>query len=132
VQVTRTEKGVSAAPAPLIEHMDADVAAIAARGDHRLDEDRPPSSRGEAAPRHENTTSTSPLPVEREVDGAGVPLPVLIKATNRKTPRKPWVIDDSVQVRKILNLTVAFNHDAIDGVPARRFMQDLVSQIAKG
>ena len=169
------------------------------------------------------------LPVEREVEGAGVPLPVLIKATNRKTAaeihaeiqqavnhgivnerdfilsehglsklvlqlyyalpsalrvfamqrlfanpfrarelsgtvtvttvnaigkssgwilptrsmhnlsfalgtitRKPWVVDDSVQVREILNLTVAFNHDAIDGVPARRFMQDLVSQIEKG
>ena len=38
----------------------------------------------------------------------------------------------AVQVREILNLTVAFNHDAIDGVPARKFMQDLVSQIEKG
>ena len=46
--------------------------------------------------------------------------------------RKPWVVDDTVQVREILNLTVAFNHDAIDGVPARKFMQDLVRQVEKG
>jgi pyruvate/2-oxoglutarate dehydrogenase complex dihydrolipoamide acyltransferase (E2) component len=46
--------------------------------------------------------------------------------------RKPWVVNDAVQVREILNLTVAFNHDAIDGVPARRFMQDLVGRIEKG
>ena len=122
------------------------------------------------------------LPVERAVEGAGVPLPVLIKGTNRKTAAQihaeiqaainhqivnerdfilsehglsrlalrlyyalpsalrvfatrrlfePWVVDDTVQVREILNLTVAFNHDVIDGVPARRFMQDLVSQIEK-
>jgi hypothetical protein len=46
--------------------------------------------------------------------------------------RKPWVVDGTVQVREILNLTVAFNHDVIDGVPARRFMQDLVSQVERG
>jgi hypothetical protein len=43
--------------------------------------------------------------------------------------RKPWVVDGAVQVREILNLTVAFDHDAIDGVPARHFMQALVKRL---
>lgn len=43
--------------------------------------------------------------------------------------RKPWVVDGELAVREILNLTVAFNHDVIDGVPARQFIQDLVKRI---
>jgi pyruvate/2-oxoglutarate dehydrogenase complex dihydrolipoamide acyltransferase (E2) component len=31
-----------------------------------------------------------------------------------------------------MHLTVTFDHDAIDGVPARRFVQDLVTHIEKG
>jgi hypothetical protein len=43
--------------------------------------------------------------------------------------RKPWVVDGKLAVRDILNLTVAFDHDVIDGVPARKFVQDLVRQM---
>ncbi len=43
--------------------------------------------------------------------------------------RKPWVVDGKLAVRDVLNLTVTFNHDVIDGVPARKFVQDLVRQI---
>lgn len=43
--------------------------------------------------------------------------------------RKPWVVHGEVTARDILNLTVTFNHDVIDGVPARRFVQDLVASI---
>jgi hypothetical protein len=43
--------------------------------------------------------------------------------------RKPWVVDGKLAVRDILSLTVTFNHDVIDGVPARRFIQDLVAAI---
>lgn len=32
--------------------------------------------------------------------------------------KKPWVVDDKIQLRDILHLNVSFNHDAIDGVPA--------------
>lgn len=46
--------------------------------------------------------------------------------------RKPWVVKDSIAVREILHLTVAFNHDVIDGVPARRFVDDLVRHIEHG
>ena len=43
--------------------------------------------------------------------------------------KKPWVVKGKVEVRDILHLTVAFNHDVIDGVPAGRFVQDLVKTI---
>ena len=43
--------------------------------------------------------------------------------------RKPWVVDGELAVRDILNLTVTFNHDVIDGVPARAFVQDLVRHL---
>jgi hypothetical protein len=43
--------------------------------------------------------------------------------------KKPWVVNGKVEVRDILHLTVAFNHDVIDGVPAGRFVQDLVKTI---
>jgi hypothetical protein len=45
--------------------------------------------------------------------------------------KKPWVVDGQVAIREILHLTVTFNHDVIDGVPARRFVQDLVRSIEK-
>lgn len=46
--------------------------------------------------------------------------------------RKPWVVEGEVQVREILHLTLSFDHDVIDGMPAQRFTQDLISHIEKG
>jgi hypothetical protein len=46
--------------------------------------------------------------------------------------KKPLVIDDEIKIRDVLNLTVCFNHDTIDGTPARRFMSDLVNLLHKG
>ena len=46
--------------------------------------------------------------------------------------KKPWIYNGDVAVREIMHLTITFDHDVIDGVPARRFVQDLVSCIEKG
>jgi hypothetical protein len=43
--------------------------------------------------------------------------------------RKPWLVGGRVEARDILHLTVSFNHDVIDGMPARSFVQDLVRSI---
>jgi len=43
--------------------------------------------------------------------------------------KKPWVHNNEVKVREILNLTVSLDHDVIDGAPARRFMQDLIKSL---
>ena len=46
--------------------------------------------------------------------------------------RKPWVVAGRIEAREIMHLTVCIDHDVIDGVPARRFMDDLVARIEKG
>ena len=46
--------------------------------------------------------------------------------------KKPRVVAGAVVAREVMHLTVAFNHDVIDGMPARRFMDDLVSHIEAG
>lgn len=45
---------------------------------------------------------------------------------------KPAVVDGRVEPREILNLTVIFDHDVIDGAPAARFTQRLVELIESG
>jgi len=42
---------------------------------------------------------------------------------------KPWVHKKEIVIREILNLTVIFDHDAIDGMPAARFAGRLVEAL---
>jgi pyruvate/2-oxoglutarate dehydrogenase complex dihydrolipoamide acyltransferase (E2) component len=46
--------------------------------------------------------------------------------------RKPAVIDDHTVSRELLDLTVQFDHDVIDGAPATRFVRRLVELIESG
>lgn len=46
--------------------------------------------------------------------------------------RKPWVVDGAVQARDILHLTVLFDHDTVDGIPAARFIARLVDRLERG
>lgn len=45
---------------------------------------------------------------------------------------KPIVVADQIELREILNLTLVFNHDVIDGAPATRFTRRLVELIESG
>jgi len=45
---------------------------------------------------------------------------------------KPAVVDGRVEPREILNLTVTFDHDIVDGGPATRFVRRLVELIESG
>ncbi|MCB9765257.1 MAG: 2-oxo acid dehydrogenase subunit E2 [Alphaproteobacteria bacterium] len=42
---------------------------------------------------------------------------------------KPRVVDGEIRVRSVLSLTVAFNHDLVDGGPAARFVRDLQARV---
>jgi pyruvate/2-oxoglutarate dehydrogenase complex dihydrolipoamide acyltransferase (E2) component len=42
------------------------------------------------------------------------------------------VVDGQIVPRQILNLTILFGHDVIDGVPAARFTRRLVELIESG
>ena len=48
------------------------------------------------------------------------------------TAWKPAVMGGRIEPREILNLTVVFDHDVIDGAPAARFAQRLVELIESG
>ena len=45
---------------------------------------------------------------------------------------KPVVVDGRIEPREILNLTVSFDHDIVDGGPATRFVRRLVELIESG
>jgi pyruvate/2-oxoglutarate dehydrogenase complex dihydrolipoamide acyltransferase (E2) component len=45
---------------------------------------------------------------------------------------KPAVVDGRIEPREILNLTVTFDHDIVDGGPATRFVKRLVELIESG
>lgn len=45
---------------------------------------------------------------------------------------KPAIVEGRIEPRQILNLTVAFDHEIIDGAPAARFVRRLVELIESG
>ena len=46
--------------------------------------------------------------------------------------RKPAVVEDRIEPREMLSLTVVFDHDIVDGAPAARFGRRLVELIESG
>lgn len=50
----------------------------------------------------------------------------------RGSSRKPAIVEDRIEPREILNLTVVFDHDVVDGAPAARFVERLVDLIESG
>ena len=46
--------------------------------------------------------------------------------------KKPVVLDDKIEIREVLNMTVLFDHDVIDGANATRFMKALIRNIEDG
>ena len=46
--------------------------------------------------------------------------------------RKPGVVDERIEIREYLNMTLNFDHDLIDGAPAARFAQQLIDLIESG
>lgn len=46
--------------------------------------------------------------------------------------RKPGVVDEHIEIREYLDITINFDHDMIDGAPAARFTQQLIDLIESG
>ncbi len=46
--------------------------------------------------------------------------------------KKPVVVDDKIEIREVLNMTILLDHDVIDGAPMARFINDLSDNIEKG
>jgi pyruvate/2-oxoglutarate dehydrogenase complex dihydrolipoamide acyltransferase (E2) component len=43
--------------------------------------------------------------------------------------KKPLVVNDSVEIREVLNITILIDHDVIDGVPMAKFVKELVKEL---
>jgi hypothetical protein len=46
--------------------------------------------------------------------------------------RKPGVVDERIEIREYLHMTINFDHDMIDGAPTARFTQQLIDLIESG
>jgi len=46
--------------------------------------------------------------------------------------KKPGVINDKIEIREYLTMTVLFNHDVVDGAPATRFISRLGELVESG
>ena len=65
--------------------------------------------------------------------GWGIPVPNhTLQLTLGGIAEKPGVVDNQIQVRKYLSVTISFDHDIIDGAPAARFTQRLKELIESG
>lgn len=40
---------------------------------------------------------------------------------------RPWVVDGQIQIRKIMNIGVTFDHRVLDGLTAAKFNQEIVT-----
>ena len=60
--------------------------------------------------------------------GGGWGIPVsshTLQLTLGGIAEKPGIVDNQIEIRKYLSVTISFDHDIIDGVPAARFTQRL-------
>jgi pyruvate/2-oxoglutarate dehydrogenase complex dihydrolipoamide acyltransferase (E2) component len=65
--------------------------------------------------------------------GWGIPVPNhTLQLTLGGIARKPGIVDDKIEVREYLSVTISFDHDIIDGAPAARFTQRLKELIESG
>jgi pyruvate/2-oxoglutarate dehydrogenase complex dihydrolipoamide acyltransferase (E2) component len=46
--------------------------------------------------------------------------------------KKPVVVDEEVQIREMLNMTILVDHDVIDGAPMVRLLNDLTKFLETG
>lgn len=46
--------------------------------------------------------------------------------------KKPIIVNDKIEIREILNMTILLDHDVIDGAPMARFISKLCENLEKG
>lgn len=65
--------------------------------------------------------------------GWGIPVPNhSLQLTLGGIEEKPGVVDNQIEVRKYLSVTISFDHDVIDGAPAARFTHRLKKLVESG
>jgi len=65
--------------------------------------------------------------------GWGLPVPNhTLQLTLGGIARKPGVVEDRIEIREYLDVTISLDHDIVDGAPAARFTQRLKELIESG
>ncbi len=65
--------------------------------------------------------------------GWGIPKPSqTLTVTLGGIEKKPAVHEGAIKIRELLNLTLSINHDIVDGAPATRFANELISLMEAG
>ena len=64
--------------------------------------------------------------------GGSLPVPTCSTWSWEVQRWKPAEVEDRVEPREILDLTIIFDHDVIDGAPAARFTRKVVELIESG
>ncbi len=65
--------------------------------------------------------------------GWGIPVPNhTLQLTLGGIARKPGIVEDRIEVREYLSVTISIDHDIVDGAPAARFTQQLKELIESG
>jgi pyruvate/2-oxoglutarate dehydrogenase complex dihydrolipoamide acyltransferase (E2) component len=65
--------------------------------------------------------------------GWGIPVPNhSLQITLGGVCEKPAVVDGRIEIRKVMSVTVSFDHDVIDGAPAARFIHQLKKLVEDG
>lgn len=65
--------------------------------------------------------------------GWGIPVPNhSLQLTLGGIGEKPGVVEQRIEVRQYLSVTISFDHDVIDGAPAARFIQRLKELVESG
>jgi hypothetical protein len=65
--------------------------------------------------------------------GWGIPVPNhTLQLTLGGVGAKPGVVDERIEVRRFLSVTVSFDHDIVDGAPAARFIERLKCLVEQG
>jgi pyruvate/2-oxoglutarate dehydrogenase complex dihydrolipoamide acyltransferase (E2) component len=68
-----------------------------------------------------------------KVDGWFIPIsvhPVCFGISS--IAKKPCVVDDKIEIREVLKMSILIDHDVIDGAPMARFISDLSKNIERG
>ena len=65
--------------------------------------------------------------------GWGIPVPNhSLQITLGGVCERPGVVDGRIEIRKVMSVTVSFDHDVIDGAPATRFISQLKKRVEDG
>ncbi|MDJ0756046.1 MAG: 2-oxo acid dehydrogenase subunit E2 [Ardenticatenaceae bacterium] len=79
------------------------------------------------------TVSMSSVGMFGSGGGWGIPVPNhTLQVTLGGIARKPGAVDDRVEIREYLSVTISFDHDIVDGAPAARFAQRFKELVESG